>query len=171
MVTWDWAPRASRGKGWWALERLSRRILPVSPKLWSPSPWRSCFVCLLPAAGLHPLTLLNSPCREKVSWALSFHLCQPPPAPLLNEGHFKYCFSLIPPSWYCCRATPLLVLCLSSPPAQPLSALTRWEGLAASLGQLLPLFSQTTPLLPMEWSSSQHHPAPSSVSAAPPPLV
>ncbi|XP_073859754.1 neuronal-specific septin-3 isoform X15 [Macaca fascicularis] len=32
--------------------------------------------------------------REKASWALSFHLCQPPPAPLLNEVHFKRCFSL-----------------------------------------------------------------------------
>lgn len=105
-----------------------------------------CVCCQLPVST--PSTILNSPCREKASWALSFHLCQPPPAPLLNEGHFKCCFSLIPPSCYCCRATPPLVPCLSSPPAQPLSALGQWEGLAASLGQLLPPFSQTTPLLP-----------------------
>lgn len=122
-------------------------MLPVSPKLWSHSPW-SCVMCLLPVST--PSTVLNSPCREKASWALSFHLCQPPPAPLLNEGHFKCCFSLIPPSCYCCRATPLLVPRLSSPPAQPLSALSRWEGLAASLGQMLPLFSEL--LLSSQWN-------------------
>lgn len=126
---------------------LSRRMLPVSPKLWSHCGEAVlCVCCQLPVST--PSTILNSPCREKASWALSFHLCQPPPAPLLNEGHFKCCFSLIPPSCYCCRATPPLVPCLSSPPAQPLSALGQWEGLAASLGQLLPPFSQTTPLLP-----------------------
>lgn len=36
-----------------------------------------------------PSTVLNPPCREKASWALSFHPCQPPPAPLPNEGHSK----------------------------------------------------------------------------------
>lgn len=51
-------------------------------------------MCLLPAAGLHTLNRSHPPCREKASWALSFHPCQPPPAPLLNEGHFKRCFSL-----------------------------------------------------------------------------
>ncbi|KAL4681240.1 hypothetical protein H8959_006717 [Pygathrix nigripes] len=47
-----------------------------------------------PSAGLHTLNHSQPPCREKASWALSFHLCQPPPAPLLNEVHFKRCFSL-----------------------------------------------------------------------------
>lgn len=96
-------------------------MLPVSPKPWCvtlPGEAVLCVCCRLPVST--PSTVLNSPCREKASWALSFHLCRPPPAPLLNEGHFKCCFSLIPPSCYCCRATPLLVLRLSNPPAQPL---------------------------------------------------
>ncbi|KAF7460022.1 Hypothetical predicted protein [Marmota monax] len=74
-------------------------------------------MCLLPAAGLRTLNRSQPSCREKVSWALSFHLCQPPPAPLLNEGHFKRCFSLHSFSCYCCRAT----LFMEWSPCQPCS--------------------------------------------------
>lgn len=89
-VTWDWAPRPSRGKdgGHW------RGLSPLSRGLALPGEAVLCVCCQLPVST--PSTVLNSPCREKASWALSFHLCQPPPAPLLNEGHFKCCFSLIP---------------------------------------------------------------------------
>ena len=38
----------------------------------------------------------STPCREKASWALSFHLCRPPPAPLQNEGHSECRSSLHP---------------------------------------------------------------------------
>lgn len=55
----------------------------------------------------------------------------------------------IPLSSSCCRAMRSLVLCVSGPPPQPLSALSRWEGPAASLGQLLLPFIHTTPLLPV----------------------
>ncbi|XP_008572499.1 PREDICTED: neuronal-specific septin-3 isoform X1 [Galeopterus variegatus] len=106
--------------------------------------------------------------REKASWALSFHLCQPPPAPLPNEAISSAASPSIPLSCYCCRAKPFLVLCLSSLPPQPLS---RWEGPAASLGQLLPPFTQITPLLPVEWSSRQHCPTASSLSAGPSPSI
>lgn len=53
-----------------------------------------CYVSVASCWSLHPINRSQLPCREKASWALSFHLCQPPPAPLLNEGHFKRCFSL-----------------------------------------------------------------------------
>lgn len=113
----------------------------------------------------------STPCREKASWALSFHLCQPPPAPLLNEGHFKHRFSLHSSQLLLLQGHALLVWRMSSPPPQPLSAPSRWEGPAASLGQWLPPFIQTAPLLPVEWSSRQHCPPPSSVSAGPSPSV
>lgn len=142
-----------------------------APKSWSQPPWRSCFICLLPAAGLHTLNRSQPPRREKASWALSFHLCQPPPAPLQNEGHFKRRSSLHSSQLLLLQGHALFSAVCVQPTPRPLSALSRWEGPAAPLGQLLLPFIQTTPLLPVEWSSRQHCPPPSSVSAGPSPSV
>lgn len=77
------------------VERLSRRGVLGTPKSCSQPPWRSCFdVTAASCWSAHPHPFSPLPCREKASWALSFHPCQPPPAPLLNEGHFKL---LLPP--------------------------------------------------------------------------
>lgn len=91
-------------------------------------------------SGVHTLNRSQPPCREKASWALSFHPCQPPPAPLLNEGHFKHCFSLHSSQLFLLQGHDLFRACLSSPPPHPLSTLSRWEGPMASLGQLPPPF-------------------------------
>lgn len=72
-------------------------------------------MCLLPAAGLHTLNRSQPPCREKASWALSFHPCQPPPAPLLNEGHSKCCFSLHPSQLLLLRGRGLFSAVLAQP--------------------------------------------------------
>lgn len=103
------------------------------------------------------------PRREKASWALSFRPCRPPPAPLLNEGHFKCCFSLHPSQLVLLQGRGLFRSMLAQPTTTaPPQLSAGWRGQAASLGQLLPPFVQTTPLLPVEWSSRQHCPPPSS---------
>lgn len=110
----------------------------------------------------------STPCREKASWALSFHLCQPPPAPLLTEGHFKRCFSL--------HSSQLLLLhglfravfvqLTSTGPLGP-----QQVGGASCLFRTVASIYPNAPLLPVEWSSRQHCPPPSSVSAGPCPSV
>lgn len=65
---------------------------PLSCGLALPGEAVLCVCCELLVST--PSPALNSPCREKASWALSFHPRQLPPAPLLNEVHFKRGFSL-----------------------------------------------------------------------------
>lgn len=95
----------------------------------------------------------STPCREKASWALSFHPCQPPPAPLLNEGHFKRCFSLHSSQLLLLRGHDLLrAVCPVHLHSPSLSlALSRWEGPAA-LGQSPSPFIQTP--LSSQWNGA-----------------
>lgn len=144
--------------------------MPGAPQPWSQPPWRSCSVCLLPAAGLHTLNRSQPPAGRR----------PPGHCPSTCAGHplphcrMKAIPSAAPPSIplssSCCRATCSLALCVSGPPPQPLSP-QQIGGPAASLGQLLLPFIHTTPLLPVEWSSRQHCPPLSSVSADPIPSV
>lgn len=103
--------------------------------------------CQLPVST--PSTVLNPPAgRRPPGHCPSTRASHP-----LPHCRMKAIPSAAPPSIplssSCCRATRSLVLCVSGPPPQPLSALSRWEGPAASLGQLLLPFIYTTPLLPV----------------------
>lgn len=110
----------------------------------------------------------STPCREKASWALSFHLCQPPPAPLLNEGHCKRCFSL--PSSQRSLLQGLDLLRAVCPALPPLSGPQQVGGASCFRTVAFSIYPNT-PLLPVERSSRQHCPPPSSVSAGPSPSV
>lgn len=93
--------------------------MPGAPQPWSQPPWRTCSVCLLPAAGLHTLNRSQPPAGRR----------PPGHCPSTRAGHplphcrMKAIPSAAPPSIplssSCCRATCSLALCFGPTTTAP----------------------------------------------------